>query len=472
MKKYPISILFIFLPMLLFGQDLKPEIQELVNEIIQVNELHHKHVGRAAITTNQYKTFIKLGDQANISELISLLNHRNSVVKGYASWALADRKYLALDKILVQFLDSKEKVKSFNGCLLSKDELSIEFYFRVLYQSHENQISKNDSLFFADQVKKLDSLLLYYSGETWLVDIALEHNNANPKTYNRVRELALQKENSQAIIELAKYRKVDDIESIKKLGEKSFAAISYFPNKGFWPFLEKYLPTHDTLEFYHAMASFKDSSATLDLKNIYNRLDRQQKIEQIINLDEALTKYYCNNYQDIIFDIWEKHKVIDYAIADRLIKDNPEKAVTSFVKGLLNNNGLNYYFTAVDSNYEMKDSTLSKMLNLIAVYKPESLSEICKVNVKKTDFFELSAFLKMIKSKNMQSLTDLLIEKLRIEKSPYDIFQLTETLFYFKNTQINLQVIEILKSNKTKWDDDGNWANGFQKLFKEYGIKL
>jgi hypothetical protein len=168
MKILLLYISLLFLPVLLFGQDLRPETQKLVKKLIQINELHHKHVGAGRVTSEQYYTFISLRDKASISELISLLNHRNAVVKGYASWALADKKYPALDKILIQFLDSKETVKTFSGCILSKDELSSEFYYRVLYQDYDNPLSKKDSLFFVEQVKKIDSAILYYSGNTSL----------------------------------------------------------------------------------------------------------------------------------------------------------------------------------------------------------------------------------------------------------------------------------------------------------------
>src|SRR5258705_8772331 len=272
MKTLLLYISSLFLPILLFGQDLRPETQKLVKKIIQVNELHHKHVSVAGMTTDQYYTFIKLRDETNFSELTSLLNHSNSVVKGYASWALADKKYPALERILLQFLDSKEMVKTFNGCILSKDELSTEFYYRVLYQDYDNPISKKDSLFFVEQITKMDSTILYYPGNTLLLEQALEHNNAKPETYDRVKELALQEKNAQAIIELAKYRKTNDIASLKKLGKKSFLAISYFPDKDFWSFLETYLPTEETLEFYLAVASFKNSSSTLALTSLFNQL--------------------------------------------------------------------------------------------------------------------------------------------------------------------------------------------------------
>ncbi len=144
-------------------------------------------------------------------QLHFLHNTFHAVVKGYASWALADKKYNALGKILIQFLDSKEMVRSVNGCIHSKNELASEFYYRVLYQDYDNPLSKKDSLFYVKEVKKLDSIILYYPKNTSLLDLALEHNKANPQTYKRVRELALQAKNSKAIVELAKYEKTDAV---------------------------------------------------------------------------------------------------------------------------------------------------------------------------------------------------------------------------------------------------------------------
>ena len=80
-------------------------------------------------TTIQYKNFIKLRAKATTKELLLLLKHKNSVVKGYASMALADMKYPKLYDIITPFLESRETVETQNSDIVSNQELSEIFYF-------------------------------------------------------------------------------------------------------------------------------------------------------------------------------------------------------------------------------------------------------------------------------------------------------------------------------------------------------
>ena len=143
-----------------FSQKIRPEIKNLVEKIEKYNELQSKHVGIGGMTTVQYLNFEKLKTKATTEELLKLLNHKNSVVKGYTSWALVDNKYPKLSNILAEFLRTGETVTTQHGCIISTDELASEFYHRVLYQHFENEITEHDSLFFQSQIKQLDSVIL------------------------------------------------------------------------------------------------------------------------------------------------------------------------------------------------------------------------------------------------------------------------------------------------------------------------
>lgn len=467
--KILLHILLFFLTSTLFGQELKPETIRLVKKLIEVNVLHHKHVGNAGQTTEQYYNFLKLRDNATTAELISLLDNSNSVIKGYASWSLADNKYPGLDKVLFRFLESKELVKTFNGCIVSRDDLASELYYRVVYQHYENNISRKDSIFFAKQIKKLDSVILYHFENCSLFEQALLHNNANPANYERIKELAFQDKNKQAIIELAKYNNTNDIDGLKKLGRESFQAISYFPNERFWSFLENYFDKEKSADLFMAVASFKSDKANEALSTFFTQLANSHDTALIDNLDRALIKHYCSHYQGLLLTIWEKYKFIDISATRKLIADNPLKASEGFTKGLLNS--IPFKFIVSDYEFEFKDSILPLMLKTISTYQNDKLFDICSNNIKNTEFTDLDIFLKFVRKNRIGGLESLLVNKLAQQHTAFDIYQLTETILSYNKPDLKQQAIEILKSNRKSWDW-GNWSKHFQKLFKTYNIKV
>ena len=227
-------------------------------------------------------------------------------------------------------MNSKETVSTQNGCIGSQDELASEFYYRVYYQNYSNELSVSDSIFFLNQIQKMDSVILYFDNETTLLNIALKNNNGNENTYKRIRQLA-ERENILALAALAQYKKQDDIPFLIHFGEKSFLAISYFPDNAFEDLLLQYKNTNKSLEYFLAISSYRNVFALSLLKKIYQYCDSVQ----INLLDEALVKNYSPQYQDLILEIWEKYKTIDYTITQKLLLDCPTKSSASFAKGLM-----------------------------------------------------------------------------------------------------------------------------------------
>ena len=145
------QVLVIILALFAFessGQKIRPEIKKLAQKIEKYNELESDHVGYAGVTTDQYRNFEKLRDKATYDELLQLIEYKNSVVKGYSSWALADKKYPKLVDIFTEFLRTGESATTQHGCIVSEGDLASEFYSRVFYQHFHNVLSVEDSLFF------------------------------------------------------------------------------------------------------------------------------------------------------------------------------------------------------------------------------------------------------------------------------------------------------------------------------------
>jgi hypothetical protein len=463
--KQTFLIILTLLTLQLEAQEIRPEIKSLAQKIAKYNRLESEHVGFAGETTIQYKNFIELRDKATIEELLELLKYENSVVKGYTSWALADRMYPRLADIFVDFQEKGYSTTTQHGCIISEGSLETEFYNRVFYQHFHNKLSVPDSLFFQSQIQQLDSVILYGKNDSFLMNKALSNNNGNPKNYKRIRELATVNNSKYFLVALAKYQNQNDISFFIEQGKNSFLAISVFPDNKFWDFLQKYSLEEKSLDYFLAISSFKNDSASDLLNNIYKGCNANQ----IKDLDESLIKNYCIHYQDLLLEIWASYKTIDYTITQRLVVDCPEKASTSFAKGLLNTKENN--FIEIDYNYGSKDSILPLMIENIAVYNPSSLNDICINNIKNSKFMELSATLNIVEERQMTDAIPSILERLNKKNVPYEIFHLTETLLSFENDETNLKLVEILKSNRTDWDK-GNWSEHFRKLFKEKNIKI
>lgn len=216
MKKFIVLLIIILFCFQVSGQKIRPEIKRLVNKIEKYNVLESKHVGEAGETTKQFRNFERLREKASYDELLLLLKHNNSVIKGYSSWALVDKMYPNLSEILYEFIRTEEVVISMDGCIQMEQKLTTSFYDRVYYQHFYNKLSIKDSIFFQSQIKKLDSVILYTKKPHYLLYYALSNNNANPNHYDRIRHLAFNNKYVSAIEALAVYNKKEDIEDIKK----------------------------------------------------------------------------------------------------------------------------------------------------------------------------------------------------------------------------------------------------------------
>lgn len=447
------------------AQTVRPEIDSLVKKIAEGNVLESEHIGYGGEPSTQYQIFIELRDKATMKELINLLKHKNNVVKGYASWALVDRKYQKLSDILLRFLNKDYKVIAQDGCIEAKEDLANAFYYRVFYQKHYNDLSVEDSLFFRSQLEELDHVILHSRRKTTLFNKALENNNQNPKNYEIIRKLAKkQKKNSAILIALAKYKKQSDIPFFIQQGKNAFSAIAMFPDTAFWEFLMNYQSEERSLDYFSAIASFRNDSALSVLNNIYKDCDSVQ----VNNLAKALINNYCTSYTDLILEIWEKDAIISHTVIEKLIMDAPEKAASSFAKGLLN--GKKYIF--ISANYfDNGNSIIPMMLDHIFIYNPTLSTELCIENIKRLESFELMELLNIIEKNQMIETIPAILDRLKEKNFAIDIFHLTETVLYFNDSSANAELVKILKARQENWDW-GDWSESFKELFEKKQIKF
>ena len=405
--KHILVIILTFFTLQVSGQKIRPDIKKLAQKIEKYNELESEHVGYAGVTTDQYKNFEKLRDKATIDELLQLLEYKNSVVKGYTSWALADKMYPKLAEILAEFLRTGETATTQHGCIVSEGELASEFYNRVVYQHFHNKLTVKDSLFFQSQIQQLDSVILYGNNGKYLLRNALSNNNGNPKNYDRIRHLAFNDKNTYAIEALAIYQRKGDIADFKELKEKAFVAIANFPDNDFWDFLLLFKEKNQSKEYLMAISAFKTEESAKTLSDIFSKMSD----ENIKDLSEVITKNYCAYYQDLILEIWEKHNIIDIRATTQLIKDIPEAAAQSFSVGLLSNKDLN--FVEYDYDYGSNDKILPLMLDNINNFQNSQISSICEKNIKTAEFTTLGHFLTFVKDLNLTETSVEILERLQ-----------------------------------------------------------
>ena len=467
MKKIKYIILFLFFIVQASGQRLSPEIKALVHKIEKYNELDAESVGYSLIKTDQYRSFEKLRDKATMEELLYILKNKNPVAKGYASWALADRKYPKLEDVFTEFLRTKEIVNTQNGCIGLEIDLATVFYDRVAYQRFYNKLSLDDSLFFQSKIQLLDSVLLYREAPHDLLTQALSNNNGNAKTYAKIRFWALTEKNTYAIRALGIYQRKEDIEDIKNLREEGFIAIEQFPHNEFWEFLLSFKEKNQSERYLSAVAAFKTETSAKVLFEILPKITGGY-IEPFC---AAITKNYCTFYQGLIIAVWKQYNTIDAGAAKYLIKDAPEKAASAFLNGLLSNEKLKFINCEYNYDIDASGEILPLMLNHIKVYQNKDILNICEQNIKSAKLTTLAHFLKCATDNRLTEANDEVLDRLQEDNTAYEIFHLTETALAFNKPENKEKIKMILKSKQEDWDW-GNWSEGFRELFAKYNFKL
>ncbi len=454
----------LFFSYTLSGQEIRPEIKTIVQKLEQFNVVHSQQVGPAGRTTEIYKLFEELRDEATIEELLELIAYNNSAVKTYASWALLDNRYPYLSNICFHFIKNRDAVVTYYGCRVSEREISKGLYYRLLNQKTNSNYSENDSLYFQIQLDRIDSIILYSNIETNLKYEAFINNKGNPTTYNRIRELAADPNNLPALVALAEYKDKDDIQFLMDQGTNSFLAISVFPDSAFWNFLLSYKSSERSYDYFLAVCSFKNESALEVLTDIYQTCDSIQ----INYLDEALIKNYCSLYQNLILKIWEDHKIIDFTVTHKLSNDCPENAYKSFASGLLLDRAINLLQF---NQYHRTDELIFLMLQTISQHDEDLLLSICNKNVLTAKSVDLIPFIEVINTKQFSQSIPNMLYRLRGNNQALEIFHICKTLLSFKNRDTNIELQEILKDKQKFWDW-GNWSESFRNLFKAHALEI
>lgn len=263
-------------------------ISEIVKDIAKTNVLMGSAVGIAGNRSEQWDRYEVLRSKATDDELLSLTNDTNTVVRCYAFQALAEKNYVDVSPVVIRHLSDTATVHTLFGCLGGSEKVG-DFMLRKVYSKCGNDYNYHLSLAHRATV---DSLLLYGSDNRLDTrDMVISRIDPLKRYYVRIRQLAITEKNKAAVVALSKYKKQQDIPLIKELfndpnsQELGFAAVTNFPDRSFYPFLERALK--DEIKnnkgnemfiqrIYHAIIQYKDEQSKELLRSVLSDANEMQ----------------------------------------------------------------------------------------------------------------------------------------------------------------------------------------------------
>jgi len=290
---------------------IRPKIGKLVLGISKDNVLKSSGVGEAGIRTEQWMRYEKLNLEATDAELRLLTGNENAVVRCYAFQALSHRPGMDLYSILVKHLSDTVSVETFMGCIKSAEKAG-DYFLEVVTPDYidvsSRKLTKNER-------KLVDSILLFdksikLSAKYGLLRVL----KPDLKYYNRIKEIAVVENNPVAVLALAKFNNVDDIDIVKKLfGSEDteyygIYAVREFPEATFYPYLNKVFErewnrkTYDYPKWrilYQALAKYP-TKKTLELFEKTVTTDDGFRYQTLgVYLTVAIRKYPNGLYQSL-----------------------------------------------------------------------------------------------------------------------------------------------------------------------------
>ncbi len=312
MMKQCIFILLCFSSLnLVSGQSLSPKTKRLVYKIAKYNVLTSQGVGEAGTETNQWKRYLQLKKLSTDTELISLTNHKNAVVRGYAFMALSARNYPKLVQILISHLKDTTRFLIFHGCLIHDIMVGDFFIYQLApYRSNLNsfKLTKHES-------NVIDSIIIF--DKDIILDCKTEllyKLNKEEKYYHRVREMVIEDNNYVALIALSKYQKQEDKELIIQglMSDNSdfiitsLQCVINFPDSTFFVYLKN----------LHSIEMMKkDNIDVHQLKSLYNAIVQYKNKHTIELIDltlNTLTGYALRKHNECLLTAFDNYPDVYY----------------------------------------------------------------------------------------------------------------------------------------------------------------
>ncbi|MGV6831424.1 MAG: hypothetical protein ACWA5P_07680 [bacterium] len=457
--------------------------KRIVAKIEKVNELMGSAVYYSGTKPKQWDNFENLKKFASESELIDLTNHPNGVVRCYSFWALSYSKNVDLFEIVKNHLNDDELIYTQFGCIGGQEKVG-DFFIQLLTPQYvdldSNKLNK-------EQSRELDSLLVYSDNNLRSKHGAIERIASSDTNYEQIRELYLKDNDQSALVKLAKYNRIDEIDLILKNREKenseengyfhTYKAISNFPNSKFFPFLKSQLQktldnTHYSNEWtqlYRAIASYKSEDAKKQLLIPFTQVKHNNIRQYHLNMIfSALNEFQYDIYDELLWKFWEEENKISPKVYEHLSSLNPSKALELTKKSMQNPNELDIAYFSLDNYEETKDLN-EQMLDLILKKDKEFGFQLIRENLKKSNVHNFPLYAAKASELKDISFVKPLIEVLETEWNAHIFLSATKALIAYNNQEINKQILKARTKNKNLREDWGGKA--FDELLNENGIE-
>jgi len=441
---------------------------KVVKKIEKVNELMDDAVYYEGIRPKQYDNFEKLREIASKEELIELTNHPNGVVQCYAFWALSYDKSVDLFPIVLNHINDDKLVKTQFGCI-GGQEMVGDFFISV---------AEFDSI----QSVKLDSILIYSDSKLYARSNAIYRAKSTNSLYPKIRELFTKDYDKNALVNLAKYRKTEDVPLILNYKAENdeyfyvYKAIQEFPHEDFLPLLERNLiktfdETHHSValwrQLYKAIAIYKNQKAVELLTVPFTQVQHEDMREYHINcIYNAIQENISEIYYPLIWKLWIEENRMTPNVFQYLIKKDSIKVFEITKEKIIKSDKIFSATIGLDSDdLDFTKNLVSMMLDIVIKNDYDFGIKIILENIKSTNVHLISIFTAKVIELKDKSFIAHLFERLENADNPHVYLRITETLLSYHDDTINERIHEIRKINENL--NKGWGSEELNKLLKE-----
>lgn len=188
--------------------------EQLIESIIKHNVYESEQTGYSGSPSKQYENFMQLTQLLSKEEMAQLTNHKNGVLRTYATTYLIKEKDTDPTLLFSNEVNRNETIKTLRGCLGGNDRTSDIIYYSYwnkirteaakgisyelndLVEEAENKKVKTDV-----KMKEMDSIIVSGSDKVgWLLYVqAFENNNFEKTLMPKIEKLGFQQNNPYAL---------------------------------------------------------------------------------------------------------------------------------------------------------------------------------------------------------------------------------------------------------------------------------
>lgn len=429
------------------------------------------------------KKFEEFSKEASTKELIMLTNHPNPLIRCQSFKALTYRKNINLLPIVIHHVEDDSILKTKNHQSFWSYSVADYFISHSQFLFDTNVHSRLDS----NQLRILDSVLIYSETQTLAKRTAIINVGPNPHFHSRIVKLA-EDNNLEALTVLAKYRlESDTLLLLKKfqttkpafgIQRKIYEIIEEFPHSSFLPYLESKLKvalvaprfSTDWQYLYRAISAYKNSDAlvllTIAVNSEHKYYSARYHLDFIFN---AIRYHSCDDYDPLSWTLWEEYGRVTVATFKKQKAVDSTRALTYCKATLLNPRKFQSAFTfASFGDFRNSSNPTSAMLYLVLEKdKTEGLKIIQNyiLSAKRRDFLMVEPKIRRIKD---PSFIEPLFARLEKAWDGNVYIPIVEILLSYQNHEVNKRVLETRQLNKNLFDSWG--ARVLNDILKENGL--